>query len=465
VIGGGATFDVSGLTTALTLASNQGLKTTGTTSTATLATASGKGLTTGSSSQLQFALAGSSVAPLTISGAGTVTLQSGNSVTVNTTSALGAGDYTLIAKGAGGTVAGTVPSTLSIGGSALASGMAGVLQITGGQLVLHVAAAGSLQFSASTYSDSETNADHTFSATVTRTGGSTGAVSVGYAVTAGTATAGSDYTVSPSTGTLTWADGDTASKSITITVKGDTTSEPDETVNFAISSPQGGATLGSPSSATLTITNDDTPTINVTGGPLTFPDTLVGSTSAELTYMVSGSSLTGDISVTAPSTDFEVSKTSGSGFGPSVTFTPTGGSVANSTVYVRFTPQSAGTKSGDITNASPGATTQNVAVSGTGFARLSGTYTVCSSGCDYATLTAAVADYNSKGVSGPVTFSLADYTYTDAASFGNETFPITINAAAGASAANTLTIKPASGFSPVISGSSATAVFDEVRHH
>ena len=125
--------------------------------------------------------------------------------------------------------------------------------------------AGSLQFSSATYSDNETNADHTFNVPVTRTGGSDGAVSVNYAVTDGTATiADNDYSVSPATGTLNWAAGDTTSKNIVITIKGDTTIEPNETVNLTLSTPQGaGATLGSPATATLTITNDDLAPANV----------------------------------------------------------------------------------------------------------------------------------------------------------------------------------------------------------
>ncbi|MDQ1639525.1 MAG: hypothetical protein QOF62_2864 [Pyrinomonadaceae bacterium] len=108
------------------------------------------------------------------------------------------------------------------------------------------------------------------------------------------------------------------------------------------------------------------PSISVTGGPLNFPNTAVGSNSAEQTYTVSGSNLTANLVVTAPSTDFQVSTTSGSGFGSSVSLTPSSGTVANTTIYVRFTPQSTGLKNGNVTNASTGATTQNVAVSGTG---------------------------------------------------------------------------------------------------
>jgi len=84
-------------------------------------------------------------------------------------------------------------------------------------------------------------------------------------------------------------------------------------------------------------------------------------------------------------------------------------------------------------------------------ASISGTFTVGAAG-DYATLTAAVADYNSKYQSGPVVFSLIDATYS------GETLPITINQNPGADATNTLTIKPAGSTTPTISGSSTSAV-------
>ena len=83
---------------------------------------------------------------------------------------------------------------------------------------------------------------------------------------------------------------------------------------------------------------------------------------------------------------------------------------------------------------------------------LSGTYTI-GVGKDFTTLTAAVAAANTNGVCGPVLFSLTDATYST-----SETFPITINSLTGASATNTLTIKPATGVSPTITGSSAVAI-------
>jgi hypothetical protein len=117
---------------------------------------------------------------------------------------------------------------------------------------------GNFQFSSATYTDNETNADHTFNAVVNRVGGSDGNVTVDYQVTDGTATvAGLDYTVSPATGTLSWNAGDSTPRNVTITVKGDVSFEPNETVNFALNNPQGGPALGTPNTAVLTITNDD----------------------------------------------------------------------------------------------------------------------------------------------------------------------------------------------------------------
>lgn len=73
----------------------------------------------------------------------------------------------------------------------------------------------------------------------------------------------------------------------------------------------------------------------------------------------------------------------------------------------------------------------------------------------YATITAAVADLNSRGVSGPVTFLLTDATYP------SETFPITVNVTSGLPAADkSVVFKPNTGVTTAVAGASAnSAVF------
>jgi uncharacterized delta-60 repeat protein len=81
-------------------------------------------------------------------------------------------------------------------------------------------------------------------ASVRRTGGSQGAVSVKYSTSGTTATAGTDFEAT--SGTLNWADGDTASKSIAVTILDDGVAEgADENFEILLSDPTGGATIPS----------------------------------------------------------------------------------------------------------------------------------------------------------------------------------------------------------------------------
>ena len=125
--------------------------------------------------------------------------------------------------------------------------------------------AGALQFSAATFSVAENVAGGNATITVTRTGGSAGAVGVSFATSNGTATAGAGADYTAVTQTVSFANGDTANKTISIPINNDTTAEANETVNLALSNPTGGATLGSPSTAVLTITDNDAaaPTLSV----------------------------------------------------------------------------------------------------------------------------------------------------------------------------------------------------------
>ncbi len=129
-------------------------------------------------------------------------------------------------------------------------------------------APGVLQFSSATYAGNE---GATVPVTVTRVSGSSGTVTVDVTVSNGTATGGAmcgpgiDY-VAPGTQTLTFGDTVT-SQSINIQLCSDAAFDVNETINFTLSNATGGATIGTPSSAVLTITDVPPPfTGNVSVG-------------------------------------------------------------------------------------------------------------------------------------------------------------------------------------------------------
>ena len=113
-----------------------------------------------------------------------------------------------------------------------------------------VAALGALQLAASSYT--VTQSAGAMTVTVNRTGGSAGAVSVAYATSNGTAVAGTQYTAA--SGTLDWADGDATSKSFSINISDATPFSGSKAFSVALSSPGGGSSLSTPSSASVSIT-------------------------------------------------------------------------------------------------------------------------------------------------------------------------------------------------------------------
>jgi hypothetical protein len=108
---------------------------------------------------------------------------------------------------------------------------------------------GTLVLSDATYTVSQSVQSVTIS--VNRNDGAVGATSVAYQTTNGTAIAGTDYTTA--TGTLNWADGDSAAKSFKVAVSNAKPFTGDKTFSVAISGATGGATVGDPQSSTVTI--------------------------------------------------------------------------------------------------------------------------------------------------------------------------------------------------------------------
>lgn len=114
-----------------------------------------------------------------------------------------------------------------------------------------LAAPSSVQFTASAYVVAESAGS--VKVTVSRAGGSAGALQVQFATADGAAKAGLDYTAT--SGTLSWADGDMADKTITVPILNDAIVEGSEAFVIALSNPTGaaGVFLGQPSAAAVVI--------------------------------------------------------------------------------------------------------------------------------------------------------------------------------------------------------------------
>ncbi|MGQ0620952.1 MAG: Calx-beta domain-containing protein [Panacagrimonas sp.] len=114
---------------------------------------------------------------------------------------------------------------------------------------------GTVQLSAAT--DSVIESGPAAILTLTRTGGTAGPASVRLSTANGSASAGSDYTATATT--VTWNNADSASKTVSIPIREDLLVESPETFTAALSGATG-AGLGSLTSATVTITDNDTAT-------------------------------------------------------------------------------------------------------------------------------------------------------------------------------------------------------------
>jgi len=146
------------------------------------------------------------------------------------------------------------PTLFAINQATGAAGLLGVTALAATQTGLAIAPVGQFEFNAASEVISEGAGVATV--TVLRKAGAFGEVTVNFTTANGTATEPGDYTAT--SGTLTF-DVDETSKSITIPIIDDTADEADETLTVTISSPGGGATLGTLITTTVTIVDNDSP--------------------------------------------------------------------------------------------------------------------------------------------------------------------------------------------------------------
>lgn len=166
---------------------------------------------------------------------------------------------------------------------------------------------GRLNFSVTNYSVPEGAGQATI--TVTRTGGSKNALSVQYASSAGTATAGVDYT--NVTGTLNWDANDIAPRTFSVPIVQDVFVEGNETINLSLFNPSLTGAVGSRSNAVLTIGDDDFyGTVQFSAEAISFPE---NGGSATITVVRTGGS---SESVTVNFTTSDVEAVAGFDYSP-----------------------------------------------------------------------------------------------------------------------------------------------------
>ncbi len=129
------------------------------------------------------------------------------------------------------------------------------------------ASAGTIQLASTSFDASEGTI---VNIRVARSGGTSGVVSVDYATADGSAVAGSDYT--EASGTLTWQDGVGGNQTISIPITDDVAAEVTETFTLTLSNVSR-ATLGSNSSATVSIVDNDVTSLSALG-PITALDSV-----------------------------------------------------------------------------------------------------------------------------------------------------------------------------------------------
>ena len=241
--------------------------------------------------------------------------------------------------------------------------------------------------------------------TVTLSKASTTPVTIGYATTNGTATAGADYTAT--TGTLTFAPGVT-SQQINVPILADTAVETSETFTVTLSNPSG-ATLTT-ATATGTITNTNAPVV------VTPPSVSVGNVTA------AEPSATGTAQAA-----FTVTLSKASTTPVTIGYATTNGTATAGADYTATT--------GTLTFA-PGVTSQqiNVPILADTAVETSETFTVTLSNPSGATLTTATATgtitNTAATVTPPPTTSGGSVTYTVADNWGSG-FTGTMNVTAG----------------------------------
>jgi hypothetical protein len=340
-------------------------------------------------------------------------------------------------------ISNTTPFSGTKAFSLVLSGAAGTLgsPSSAGITITGDAQAGSVQLSASSYTVAQSAGSVTI--TASRTGGSSGAINVSYTTANGTAVGGSDF--SAASGNLSWADGDTAAKSFSVPISSATPFSGSKTFTVSLSNATAGVTLGSPSSATVSITgaalagagnvelSSSSYAVNQTSGTLTVTVNRTAGSSGAISVAystASGTAVAGSDFTSASGTlswadgdatskTFSVSISNATAFAGTKTFTvalsnPTNGATLNAPSSATVTISGSGITGGSgpsaptslvITGQSQNSISMTWSAAAPGPAPIA-QYKIYRNGAAYATTTStSYTDTNATNANSPVTNS------------------------------------------------------------
>ena len=177
---------------------------------------------------------------------------------------------------------------------------------------------------------------------------------------------GNDGGTAPIGGTYNYNTSITVSNQGTLTLSGSSFTGWNTAANGSGTAYGAGSSLTVVSNTTLYAQWASSPSITVTPSTLNFGPVQTNGYYATNSYSVSGANLgANNLVIGSSNLQFQVSSDDVN-FSSSLTLTPSGGTVAATTIYVRFSPDSVASYSGIITNTCIGATEKDVAVSGLG---------------------------------------------------------------------------------------------------
>jgi gliding motility-associated-like protein len=174
-----------------------------------------------------------------------------------------------------------------------------------------------------------------------------------------TSTDGTSFTELSAAQVLNFTNNVASAGTVNVILPGTLNNAANAIIRFYYHNGDGGTTGSRPKVSiddlSITATTGLIPSISASKTTLDFSTQLTNNTSAEQTYVLSSANLDGSNVVLTTTAPYALSKTSGTGFSTSLTYTTAELSTGSNTIYVHFAPTTAGILTANITTTGGGA--------------------------------------------------------------------------------------------------------------